>query len=176
MKAYKLTKQDFTTCNNTKWGEGVSHEVEKAPSLKDFCTKRCIHFYSSALIAVLLNPIHAYIADPVLWEAEAEEPCISDNGLKEGTRKLTTIKQIELPSVSVNQRVYFGILCAREVYKDTRWNAWADAWISGEDRAAYYAAPHDAAYVAARAARAAARAAGANTLKQLAKKAYNWKG
>jgi len=49
--------------------------------------------------------------------------------------------------------VRFAILCVKEVCADLPWNAWADGWLSGEDRS------EAAAYRSARAARAARAAA-----------------
>lgn len=198
MKVYKLTTQEGFTKNNTKWGENFTHEVEK---LGELCSDNCLHFYFSPFIAILLNPAHANIENPILWEAEAEEPIIRD-AFKGGTRKLTTLKQVEPPKYTINQRIYFGILCAKEVEKNQAWNEWADNWISGKDRrrstaaasynayvAAYVATAYAAAYAAdaayaaraaAYAARAAARAAAAAyaapsiNFEYLAKQAYNW--
>jgi hypothetical protein len=108
-----------------------------------------------------MNPVHADIENPILWEGKGEGEAKFEP-LKCGFRKFTTLKKIPLPEVTDVQKVAFGILCAKEVYKDSSWNQWADKWLSGEDRteasAAAYAAADAAAY-AANAARAAANAA-----------------
>jgi hypothetical protein len=52
-------------------------------------------------------------------------------------------------------RVRFAILCAKEVCADLPWNAWADKWLSGEDRSEAAAGAAAEAAWAARAARAA---------------------
>jgi hypothetical protein len=70
---------------------------------------------------------------------------------------LTTVRELPLPEVSDTQRIAFGILCAKEVCKHKAWNAWADKWLSGEDRTkasacaasvAAYAAEYDASFAA----------------------------
>lgn len=132
MKAYKLTDEHGRTRNNTQWGENVTHTV--APELTgELCTGAWIHFYTSPLIAVLMNPCHAYFTDPILWECETAGEHLHEP-LKSGCKSLTTIRRIELPKFSANQRTAFGILCAKEMYKDASWNNWADKWLNGSER------------------------------------------
>jgi hypothetical protein len=120
-----------------------------------------IHAYEHPLVAVLMNPIHADFKSPRLWEAEGEI-AIRD-GLKCGCATLTTVREIPLPAVTTEMRVRFGILCAKEVCTCFSWNAWADRWLSGEDRseAATGAAAEAAQAASAWAAAAAEAAAGA---------------
>ena len=139
MKVYKLTDQEFFTRNNTLWGENVTHETSGEGKL---CSEGWLHYYHHPLLAILLNPIHADISNPILWEAEAEGKQLNDRGLKGGCTKLTTIKQITLPEITLEQRVEFAIRCAMEVYKNENWLTWAKKWISGEDRSQKSA--HDA--------------------------------
>jgi hypothetical protein len=152
---YKLTDQDGYTrryySNKCKWGEGVTH---RAVGSKDgsLCTNSFIHAYTSPYLAILMNPIHAAIENPILWKAKGFISK-SNSGLKIGCYSLTTIEKMNVPDFSINQEVYFGILTAKKVYKDKKWNEWADNWISGKDRTA------NAAYAAADAANAAANAA-----------------
>ena len=112
---------------------------------------------------MFLNPIHADFKNPILWEAEGNVEK-NDHGLKVGVKRLTTIRQIPLPDVSDEQRIKFGILCAKRVCKDKKWNSWADNWLSGQDRstAAAAAAAAYAAFAAIAAAAAAFAAAAAD--------------
>ena len=78
----------------------------------------------------------------------------------------TTIRQIDLPVFSTNQKIAFGILCAKEVCHNDEFNKWANEWLDGSNRtkesaaAAVYAAAYSAADDAVRAAAVtAARAA-----------------
>lgn len=142
MKLYKLTDGDGKTLNGTQWGPGVSHSGTGEGEL---CGPGWIHAYEHPLIAVLLNPIHADFKNPRLWEAKGEV------GLREGQLKcwcatLTTIREIPLPEITAEMSVRFAILCAKYVCACRAWNAWADKWLSGEDRS------EEAAYDAARAA------------------------
>jgi hypothetical protein len=165
MLKYKLTNQNNITHNNTLWGEGVTHETDGSGGL---CGPGWLHFYHTPELAVLLNPIHADIKNPKLWECEAEGEMKDDRGLKGGCTRLTTLREIPLPEITLEQKIRFGILCARKVFggKNKAWDRWAAGWLSGSDRslasaraaawAAADAADASAAYDAALAARDAA--------------------
>jgi hypothetical protein len=101
-----------------------------------------------------MNPIHANFKNPRLWEAEGEVG-LRDGQLKCGCKALTTVREIPLPAVTTEMRVRFAIMCAQEVCACPSWNAWADKWLSGEDRSEAAAGAAAAAAYAARAARAA---------------------
>ena len=53
---YKLTTQDLTTYNYTKW---VLNEWKETSGTGKLCTEGWLHCYTSPLLAILLNPIHA---------------------------------------------------------------------------------------------------------------------
>ena len=153
---YKLTDSCGKTRNDTQWGPGVSHSGTGEGEL---CGPGWIHAYEHPLIAVLLNPIHANFQNPRLWEA-AGEVGLRDGQLKCGCKTLTTVREIPLPAITTEMRVRFGILCAKEVCAVLSWNAWADKWLSGEDRTqAARARAARTAWAAAKAAKAAAREA-----------------
>lgn len=147
MKVYKLTDANDCTRNDTQWGEGVTHTA-KSDRLR-LCTDGWIHWYTDPVLAILMNPIHTDFYSPHMWEAEASGIVLLEP-LKGGSKTLTTIKQIPVPTITVAQRVAFGILCALEVYKNNGFKTWATQWLSGVDRsvdAAAFAA-EDAAYAA----------------------------
>jgi hypothetical protein len=152
---YKLTDGDGQTRGGTQWGPGVSHSGTGEGEL---CGPGWIHAYEHPLVAVLLNPIHADFKHPRLWEAEGEI-AIRDGQLKCGCKTLTTIREIPLPEITTEMRVRFAILCAKDVCADLSWNAWANGWLSGEDRSAEAAYRSAEAAYAAQAAAAAAEAA-----------------
>ena len=117
MKLYKLTNQASTTYNHTMWGAGVTHS-KPVISNPELCSSEVLHAYSNKNIAYILNPIHADISNPVLWEAKGEV-VVKDFG-KVGCFELTTVKQLEPPiwvgSTKENQvRIMFAILCAEAV-------------------------------------------------------------
>jgi hypothetical protein len=152
---YKLTDQNSQTHNSCQWGEGVTHQTDGSGEL---CGPGWLHCYTHPLLAVLLNSLHANIYNPVLWEVECSGQRKNDKGLKVGFTVMTTVRQIPLPAITIEQGVKFAILCVKKIYKDKEWNTWADNWLSGKNRthAAYAAA--DAAYAAADAAAADAAA------------------
>ena len=170
-KLYKLTDENGQTRNNTQWGEGMTHSGTGEGEL---CSEGWIHAYTHPLLAVLFNPIHADFETPRLWEARGTGESKSD-GLKVGFQSITTIKEIPLPKITTIQRIAFTILVAKKVYKNAKWNEWADKWLSGENRAARAAAYARAANAAeaAYAAYAAAYAAYAAAYNAAYAAAYN---
>ena len=180
MKLYKLTDKKDQTRNATQWGTGITHTTNGEG---DLCGPGWLHAYEDPLLAVLHNPIHGNFKAPHLWEAEGEGEVKRDGQMKIGVTNLTTVRRIDLPVVSTVQRTAYGILCAKSVYSDVKWNQWADKWLSGEDRteasalAAVYAARYAAVYAAADAARAAEYAASTGKpidLIRIAKKAMTY--
>jgi hypothetical protein len=131
MKVYKLTDKDGRTRNNTQWGENITHT---APGVGELCTAGWIHSYSDPLLAVMLNPIYGEFAEPRLWEAEASGAMKHDCGLKSGSASLTTLQEIPVPTVTTEQRVRFGILCALAVAINEAWETWAHEWLANQDR------------------------------------------
>lgn len=157
VKMFKLVSQDLTTHGGMKWAIGKTNRAIKAG--KEMCTNQVLHCYSDPNLAVLFNPIHANISNPILFEIECSTIVASD-GLKHACKAQTPIRQLELPVFTTNQRVAFAIKCALLVFEDSAFVSWANAWLDGTNRsdaAARVAAR--AADAAEAAARAAARAA-----------------
>ena len=151
---YKLTNQNVQTRGSFQWALAEWHETSGEGEL---CSSGWLHCYSHPLLAVLLNPIHADIANPRLFEGEGEGRMLDDRGLKQGFTRMRITKEIPVPVVTTEQRVKFAILCALEFYREDSFVAWAKAWLDGSDRSARAAtrAAADAAADAACAARAA---------------------
>jgi hypothetical protein len=131
MIKYKLTTQQMTTHTGCQWVIGVPKETTGEGEL---CGPGWLHYYDHPLLAVLLNSIHADIDNPRLWEAECEGQHLDDHGLKGGCTKMTLLREIPMPKVTINQRTAFAILCTKEVRTDKDWNEWADNWLSSKDR------------------------------------------
>jgi hypothetical protein len=128
---YKLTDQGGKTQHDTLWGEGVTNTADvELPAVLG--TSSVVHAYISKHLALLLNPVHADIANPKLWLAEGE--IVVSDGTKVGCRSLTTVKEIELPVWTPEMKVEFAIRCALEVYKEESFVEWASNWLSGKDR------------------------------------------
>ena len=152
----KLTYPDGRTrpneSNETQWGEGVTHIAQGDP-VQALCTDGWIHVYEGLGGALLMNPLHASIPDPVAWEATGEIGT-RDGWRKAGCRTVTTVRKIDYILPPAEALVTTAIYCALAVYAEPGWVAWAEGWLSGEERSA-----HAAAYAAAYAAHAADAAA-----------------
>ena len=104
-----------------------------------------------------MNPSHADFKNPLLWECEAKGDCNHDGQLKSGFKTVTTIRRIDLPVITLEQRIRISIYCALKQYSDLSFVKWANAWLDGSDRSAWPARAEASAWAAeaARAARAA---------------------
>ena len=152
MKYYKLLTQEMTSHNNTEWKLNETITIEKEGV--EMCTDSVLHCYNHPLLAVVFNPVHANIKNPRLFEISVDK-IVNTDGLKFASKSQTLVKEIDLPEISLEQRIEFAIRVAKTVYKDESWNLWADRWLNGEDRS------KESAFTAARAATSAARAANA---------------
>ena len=131
---YKLTTQDYKTrageSNETQWGKGVTHTAGGSGAL---CSDAWIHAYTHPLLAVIFNPIHASIDNPVLWKCEGVVG--KTDSTKVGCTSLTTLKTIALPDVTIEQRVKFAILGARATYREPAFLSWSAEWLAGTTEA-----------------------------------------
>ena len=189
MKLYKLTEQNLTTYNNSmNWEINKTNKSNKIKKCKDpqLCTDQVIHAYTNKNLALLLNPIHAHIVDPILFECEGE--VVVSSWDKCGTFELTPLKRLQYPrwyrdeGTRKDVQVLFAIYCAESVLSvyeekytdDSRPRKAIEAarnWLEFKTddaaaNAAYYAAAADAdaadaAYAAAYAVNAAKAAANA---------------
>jgi len=165
---YKLLTQDMKTrkgeLNETDWSDvGEWHEATGTGGL---CSDGVLHDYDDPWIAVVMNPAHANIGNPVMYETERGGRFLTDM-LKCGSRRMRLLGRVDLPDIPLLQKVAFGILAALEGYPYEKFRSWAMDWLSGKDRSASAAeaavkvasaARDAAAYVAARYAAAYAAA------------------
>src|SRR5208337_3613979 len=139
---YKLTDQDFKTrkgyANETLWGEGVTHTA--AGDGGGLCSDGLIHWYVSPELALLLNPIHAKISNPIVWEVMVSGRTVREGDIKGGSQIVTTLRQIKAAEPTTTQRIAFALLCAKFVYHNDSFCSCADAWLAGDDRAEVAAA------------------------------------
>ena len=138
-KLYKLTDEQGRTRagedNELTWAVGVAHKT--AGTGTRLCTADVIHAYEHPLIAVLMNTVHADFDPATMRLFVAEGEIVAREGqLKCGVHALKIVEEIPVPVLTTEQRVKFAILCAKCVCTDVAWNAWADKWLSSEDRSA----------------------------------------
>jgi len=168
MTLYKMTdcngRTRAGTVGETQWGPGVTVVAKGARTVP--CTDGVVHAYRHPVLAVMMNPFHAEIADPRLWEADGVP--VGDDGCKVWCKSLTTTAEIPVPVVTTEQRVRFGIAAALQVCHAPHFVAWATRWLDGTGRSAEAAwaacsalAWATTAGAAAEAAEAAVRAAAA---------------
>ena len=129
---YKLTDADMRTYNGYQWTLG---EARTFPGTGDLCGSGWCHAYTHPLLAVLLNPIHANIHRPRLFQAKGIIGK-TDYGLKVGCSSVTLTTELPMPAVTIEHRVCFAIFCALAVYTEPSFVAWSEAWLSGADRSA----------------------------------------
>ena len=162
----KLTDAQGQTRGGMQWGPGVTHTVPWGGVL---CKSGVLHCYEAATVrdalalAILRDPEDGGFGSTArAWVCRGSGQHVS-NGIKSGHETLTTVREIQLPAVSIEQRVECAIRLAREVCDEPGWRAWAQAWLDGSDRTdeAAWAAADAAAWAAVRAADAAAWAADA---------------
>ena len=130
MRAYKLTDEKMQTHNGFQWTPG---EWKETDGKGDLCGAGWLHFYESAEMSALMNPIHANMREPICWEAEVECKFRFDSCLKFGATRGRIVNRVKLPSYTATQLVAFAILCAYPFGSES-WKNWADRWLSGEDR------------------------------------------
>ena len=178
MKLYKLTNARGYTreehLNCLQWGKGIIYEAAGAAG-QPLCTSGLMHCYLHKLVAVLCDCLDGnYGPDGRLWKCTGEGEFLSD-GLQGGFRKLTSLEEVPLPKITMEERVHWGILCAIEVFDEELFSNWAKGWVSANRQengamqvvrtlGAYgYSHPkYKASLAGYYAARAAAKAAGAN--------------
>jgi hypothetical protein len=168
---WKLTDQKMQTYDGFRWKYGKWYSIDKSKRGGDLCSGSWFHCYDDKLLAALLNPAHADISNPRLFRCHVRGKRLFTYGDKYGftMMMIPSGSEIDMPEITSNQRAAFAILCAKMVYKEARWNTWADAWLDGTDRsvsaawaASAASAARAAAWAAASAAASAAKAAKAD--------------
>lgn len=156
----KLTNAQGQTRGGMQWGPGVTHAVEYTGAL---CSAGVLHAYEASslrdALAILRDPEDGGFGSTArAWVCEGSGQHVT-NGIKSGYETLTTVREIQLPAVSIEQRVECAIRLAWEVCDEPGWRAWAEGWLDGSDRSDVAARAAAEAWAARSAARAAARSA-----------------
>jgi hypothetical protein len=128
---YKLTDENLTTQNNTKWVLGEWKETDGIQ--QSLCNSSWLHVYKDPYIAALIYPAHMTYDNPRCFRAEGDGKFLSD-GTKCGVTKLRLVEEIPLPTITTEQRIKIAILCTMEIYKEEQFTRWANDWLSGKDR------------------------------------------
>lgn len=109
----------------------IGKTVKPTGKGKSACGPGVLHMYGSALEAVLYNPVHANIKSPRLLKVSASTALVNGDGLKMWTTgKVKVVAELELPEVTIEQKVAWAICLAP--HSSTR--LWAINWLTGKDR------------------------------------------
>jgi hypothetical protein len=174
---YKLTDQNMRTYRGCQWEIGKWKKTDGSGVL---CGLGWLHCYDHPFLAILHNPIHADIFNPILWRVEVKGIENRNGQIKCGWTEMRLVNKAKIPVISTNQRVAYGIRCAMLVYKDKNFILWAKNWLSNNACSSGKAARVEVAQAAAAwaaqaaavwAARAEARAGEQIDLIRIAKKA-----
>lgn len=142
MGCWKWTNREYVTgvryAYALKWGVGVEHAVQWRGRL---CEEGVIHAYHDPRIAVITDPAHGRYStdDGFLWECKAYGRTVSAPD-KIGVERLMTVAVVDPPVISPAQRVEIAIRTVMVFIRDRTdarnegWRAWANRWLSGEDR------------------------------------------
>jgi hypothetical protein len=135
---YKLTNQNLQTHDGFQWVPG---NWKKTSGGGDLCGPGWLHGYCDPLVAIFMNPIHANISNPILWQGEGCGKFLDDRGLKCGFTEMRIIKKIKPYKFTPEKLVEIAIVCAIESgYNDEDFISWACHWMDGSDRSAEAAA------------------------------------
>ena len=128
----KWISEDMRTKNDTYWTVNIPNELPEEDTL-ELCRKGLFHYVSDPLLAVFLKGYHNCNDYSSLYKVVDEGKSVEGID-KCGATKLTLVKELEIPEVTLNQKIAFAILCALEVYKEIRFVTWAKNWLSGQAR------------------------------------------
>lgn len=132
MTYVKLTREDGTTRNNMPWAVGITNRATGRGN--KLCTDGVLHVYDTPEQAAFMRLAYCDSYTKA-WEVRSRCKGVSD-GAKRGIKSCTVIREIELPELTIEQRVEIAICTSLLVYSDLRYAAWARRWLSGEDRTA----------------------------------------
>lgn len=115
----------------THWLDG--EEKIASGSGNALCSADVLHYYDHPLLAVVFNQIHANILNPRLIEIKIDKQWAHD-GCKGGCKKAKFVGCLDLPEISLDQKVTFAIVISLKCYKNTDYWRWATNWLNGSDR------------------------------------------
>lgn len=131
MIVYKLTDQKMQTFEKCQWELGVTKE---APGTGPLCTSGWLHCYDDPLIGIMFNPIHGAYINPRLFEGEASGRFREDGQQKCGVQRLTLLRELPVPIITLDHRMRFAILCVLNVWQAPWFIQWVKDFLSGVDQ------------------------------------------
>ena len=104
----KWASEDMRTMNDTKWEVGIPNELPEEDNL-ELCKEGLFHYYEHPLIAFLFKDHHVPTTYTKLYKVKPEGKIVKDI-TKCGSTKLTLIEELEIPKITSDQKIAFGIL------------------------------------------------------------------
>ena len=133
----KLTDEHGQTFGGMQWGPGVTHGPTMGGN-RPLCTSAWLHLYEGLGLAILHNPLGAAFSAPRFWRVSRDTRIERREGLKAGSRRITTTEEVRVTLPSAEQLMTVAILLAFDHYDpsddDVQWGSWAVDWLSGENR------------------------------------------
>jgi hypothetical protein len=139
-KRYKLVEQEAVRSENSEdkeekfeWKLKKWKEIEGDKEFFGVFSEGWLHCYSDPLIAILLNPINENIQNPRLFEVEVDGKEAHCN-MKYAYKKMRLMKEVNVPKITLEQKVKFAVLCALEICGDNKFTSWAKDWYGDKKR------------------------------------------
>ena len=124
--------KNMESWEDPKWEVGVPKGLPENNN-----SKNAFQYYTNPLLAVMFKKYHLghLIKDDYhgLYEVFPGGTIVEDADILSAT-KMVVVKKLEIPRVSLVQKIAFGILCVKEVSNNKHFDDWANDWLSGKDR------------------------------------------
>jgi hypothetical protein len=137
----KLVTQDLKTYADTQWRLG---EWKSSSGEGSLCGSGWLHGYEDPLLAAFLNPVHANILSPLVFEVAVKGSLLDVYGTMFGATDMCLTQALSpLPTLTDWRCIRFALLCVLRTTESERFCEWAEKWLLGQDRT--YDAAHRAA-------------------------------
>lgn len=122
---YFITDSTGKDWMGRQWGEGVSH-TETNDNYYFTC-------YHSPTVAALMVAANDEYPNHRLWLAEPFGD-ITNYDYRDISTGMKTVREVETPKLTVEQRITFGIVCALNTVEHPLFQQWGFDWLKGRDR------------------------------------------
>lgn len=130
MSYYMLTDQTGLDRYGVSWNTGKSLTVS---GVGDKGSTNWLWYYNDPFLALILNQARTCVNNPRLWQCTIGGTTVDDRGIGGVCTQMTIIKEITVPTITLQQRALFGLNCVKQAYTESSWTTWANKWISGQD-------------------------------------------
>jgi hypothetical protein len=122
---YFITDREGKDWQGRQWGEDVSH-TETNDNYYFTC-------YQSPTVAALMVAANDEYKNHRLWVAEPFGD-ITNYDYREISTGMKTLREVETPTLTIEQRITFGIVCALNTVEHALFQQWGFNWLKGKDR------------------------------------------